>query len=199
MLSVFSLPDFSGKMDWSMWPVPGDLVSTLPTSGIIKDGESVKEQGLLYSPHEKRKLNILNYHSVLETGNMWNAHRLSRLGIQDGRFIHWCACFPLNVHHIKLFPNCLNEMFLSLNILTITGVGNWVQRKSKYEDAFWTQVPTPVILKMVPKPATTSPRNLLGMQILEFTQTYESETWHSLFQQALQVILKLKFEKLCFR
>ena len=80
MLNVFSLPGFSGKMDWSMWPIPGDLVSTFPTSGIIKDGESVNEQDLLYSPHEKRKLNILNYHSVLETGNMWNAHLLSRLG-----------------------------------------------------------------------------------------------------------------------
>ena len=107
---------------------PGDLVSTLPTSGIIKDGESVKEQDLLYSPHEKWKLNILNYQSVLETGNIWNAHLLSRLGTQDGSFIHWCARFPLNVQHIRLFPNYLNEMFLSLNILRITGVGTWVQR-----------------------------------------------------------------------
>ena len=87
MLNVLSLPGFPDKLCWSRWAIPGDSGCTLPTSGMNKDGESVKEQDLPYLHHGRRRHNAIEHHAVLETGSKGNAHLLSRQGTQDGSFI----------------------------------------------------------------------------------------------------------------
>ena len=44
VFNVLSLHHFSsGKLCWSMWSLPGDVESALPTSGKDTDGPSVQE------------------------------------------------------------------------------------------------------------------------------------------------------------